>query len=115
MDIPTQKEMTNNELGQMIAEYVDKKIEISNSELAGLIKGLETKIDGLEDIFVSKDEFRQTMAEFGKKMRDGFDRMDKRFDTLELNYGPRLAQVEGRLLTVKDVIQNDLGAKVSWQ
>jgi len=91
-----QKEMTNNELAKFILGHVDERL------------------DKFEVSFVTKEEFREAIALLAKEMREGFERLDKRFDFLELNHGQRLARVGGRLIVVKDVIQDKLGAKVSW-
>ena len=91
-----QKELTNNELGKMIVEYIDNKVETSNGELANVImnhvdkkiKTLDKKIDAV-DLKLSRkiDNVSADLDRFAAVTVREFGRLENKVDQLGTKVG----------------------------
>jgi len=98
---PLKKDLTNNELAEVILKKIDEKIEIVREEA-------DENVNRLARIMMDK------LEKVDEKLEAVEDKLEKKIDNLENKIDRRMSVSEDRIRIIKNVIEGDLGAQIAW-
>lgn len=94
---PLKKDLTNNELAEIIITKIDEVREEADENVNRLARIMMDKFEKVDEKLEAVEE-----------------KLEKKIDNLENKIDRRMSVTEDRIRVIKNVIEGDLGAQVVW-